>query len=108
MSDDPEVQSLAERIEDHLNAIAAESRAIRTVLETFLRRVLSTSRDPHQSFDALKADTLAVLQDETEAAVGSPNAQRAAAAALFQAEAIFAELEGFLPPRADPKPPTPN
>jgi hypothetical protein len=105
---DEEIQSLAERIEDHLNRVAAESRAIRTILETFLRRFLESTPRPHRAFAMLKADTLAVLQAEADAAVDVPDDHRAAAAALFRAEAIFAELEAMLPPKDDAEPQTRN
>jgi hypothetical protein len=105
---DDEIQSLAEQIENHLNTVTAESRAIRTILETFLRRFLESTPRPHRAFAVVKADTLAILQGETDTVADRPNAHRAAAAALFQAEAIFAELEAMLPPAADTNPQTRN
>jgi hypothetical protein len=102
------VQAFIQEAEDYINTVTAESRALRTILQTFLRRFLESTPRPHQAFGALKADTLGILAGEAARDASLPAAQRAAEAALFQAESILAELEAWLPPTDEAKPPPPR
>ena len=100
------VQAFIKETEDHINTVIAESRALRTILQTFLRRFLECTPRPHQAFAALKADTLGILKAEAARDASLPAAQKAAEAALFQAESILAELEALLPTTDEAKPPS--
>jgi|ERR1041385_4196721 hypothetical protein len=111
MSDDDierRVEAFIRQTEDYVRGVTAESRALRTILQTFLRRALSTSADPRQSFENLKADTLDILAGEAERDAALPDAQRAAEATRFQAAAILSELETWLLGKDGETPQRPN
>jgi len=93
---------------DYVRQTTAETRALRTILQRFLWQVLRNHPQRHAVFAQLKDGTLDILRREAVRDAVEPVAQKAAEAALFQAESILAELEAWLPATGDAKPERPN
>src|SRR5215204_4700351 len=99
------VEAFVRQTEDYVRQRTAESRALRTILQTFLWRALSNQPQPHAVLGRLKEDTLDILKREAARDASEPEFRKAAEAALFQAESILAELEAWLPGTDETKPP---
>jgi hypothetical protein len=111
MSDDDlrrQVQAFIRETTDYVRVTTAEARALRTILQRFLWRMLSNHPQSQAAFAQLRDDTLDILRREAARDALEPATQKAAEAALFQAESILAELEAWLPVTNDAKPKRPN